>query len=671
MNAEIRRVETTHADEITRTVTGSVQWFLEHRHKAGTHPISSNNKLRFFICGEEAFRDIAAEITQAKQSIDLCCWGFDPGMELVRDHTSWPRGPTFGDLLIEAGKRGVKVRLLVWYDALASQLAMKNMPGHSHGFSPWLRLHDTKITREINALYSVACAQAINKGRQAFESKFSAKGYYIRDGNFPLEEQALRSAAREEYCFHWYQAAFAGKLKNIEVRKRGGNSDANKSALANEKIQPDVAERALLTHEGTHHQKPILIDFNYENGRKAVGYVMGLNAVTDYWDTCQHKVDDLKRERGAEKEAKERVEEKAKEFGFPTLKPYHDYACRIEAGGALISIEKNFVDAWSRAGGKSATNSASDRPTHLLRKGAPDECCAQILRTDPLDRDQTIRELYFHIADQAANAVGYLYIENQYFQYEEWCQRLLSSRRKVVEQWKRNCQKAGRAFEQMPMLHIFIVVPIPEREEMIPRTYDALATLGQHQTMAGQQAAIDSQYRPNKTVSKIPQRPVQHRVIVHGNNIHKPSLRELEDEFGVRISVVMLNSCGIRQGKWTYREIYNHSKLIIIDDAFLTLGSANLNQRSMTVDSEINIATDDSSAIRQLRARILNLHSGGKVSGGNGSRHEIWDTFDKWRAAAVANLFKRGADTDDDALKSIHGFIVALHDERRSVARVA
>lgn len=63
--------------------------------------------------------------------------------------------------------------------------------------------------------------------------------------------------------------------------------------------------------------------------------------------------------------------------------------------------------------------------------------------------------------------------------------------------------------------------------------------------------------------------------------------------------------------------VYIHAKLMIVDDVFLTLGSANLANRSMTVDSELNatwvaepgdVALHD--AIRRVRVRLLCEHLG-------------------------------------------------------------
>lgn len=135
MSNEMKRTQTVEVSEAKRTSSSSVQWLLEKQHDS--HPISDNNAVKVFICGEDSFRDIAAQIAAAKESIDLCCWGFDPAMELVRDSGgTWPRGPTYGDLLIAAGKRkGMQVRLLVWNDGVATVADSKNprnMPGYTH-----------------------------------------------------------------------------------------------------------------------------------------------------------------------------------------------------------------------------------------------------------------------------------------------------------------------------------------------------------------------------------------------------------------------------------------------------------------------------------------------------------------------------------------------------------
>lgn len=58
------------------------------------------------------------------------------------------------------------------------------------------------------------------------------------------------------------------------------------------------------------------------------------------------------------------------------------------------------------------------------------------------------------------------------------------------------------------------------------------------------------------------------------------------------------------------QDIYIHAKLMVIDDDFFTLGSANLNFRSMTVDSELNLLCDDEEVAYQFRKTLFDRYSG-------------------------------------------------------------
>ena len=54
--------------------------------------------------------------------------------------------------------------------------------------------------------------------------------------------------------------------------------------------------------------------------------------------------------------------------------------------------------------------------------------------------------------------------------------------------------------------------------------------------------------------------------------------------------------------------IYVHAKIAIVDDRWLTLGSANLNEHSLFNDTEMNIVTHDPSLARQTRLRLWSEH---------------------------------------------------------------
>lgn len=87
---------------------------------------------------------------------------------------------------------------------------------------------------------------------------------------------------------------------------------------------------------------------------------MGLNSVTDYWDTQKHAIDDPLREEmrlpyklwggvaPGELDHESAIENRAVSFQYRYGKPYQDYACRVE-GPALQRLHQNFVRGWNRS----------------------------------------------------------------------------------------------------------------------------------------------------------------------------------------------------------------------------------------------------------------------------------------------------------------------------------
>ena len=54
--------------------------------------------------------------------------------------------------------------------------------------------------------------------------------------------------------------------------------------------------------------------------------------------------------------------------------------------------------------------------------------------------------------------------------------------------------------------------------------------------------------------------------------------------------------------------IYVHAKIGIVDDAWLTIGSANLNEHSLFNDTEMNVVTHDAGVARATRLRLWSEH---------------------------------------------------------------
>ncbi|VWB86643.1 phospholipase [Burkholderia lata] len=537
-------------------------------------------------------------------------------------------------------------------------------------------------------------------------------GIYMPTEN-PPQPQTPRER-REDFNSRWYDDAFAGRLPNLSIRTRDGSSKDVHESLKSEPGKRDFTEVLGLEKVATDHQKTILIDYDHEGGVHAVGYVMGLNSVTDYWDTQQHLFNDPRR--GEAWEGANDTE--------PGLKPYQDYASRIR-GEALVPVSKNFTDAWNRAKGKgtnlSRTHDFKKVPPGLTQNlGTPCQR-AQIVRTQPEEKDKSVKALYAQATSFARN---YIYIENQYFQYTEWPKKLKELRADFL-----SCsQAAGKSPSDIPNLHVMVVIPTPERVQMVPRTHDTVKVLGHGTSMPNQDKAVEDELARNRQQQATWDAYVK-RQKASGASIDpdlypaplspaaqsakdlgdKASLEKSLDQMGIRALVGSLwtfdrnwrssklnTETEEKRARWNeyaqkqqakgelpdpdlapmlplptqsiaarYREIYIHSKLLLIDDSFFTLGSANLNLRSMAVDAEINVGSDDRAKSTDLRKRVWKLHTGGAHDGGNGSPAAIEETFTKWQKLMDTNAMqkKRGLEPT--------GFLMGFQDDRTSSVRLA
>ena len=86
----------------------------------------------------------------------------------------------------------------------------------------------------------------------------------------------------------------------------------------------------------------------------------------------------------------------------------------------------------------------------------------------------------------------------------------------------------------------------------------------------------------------------------------------------------------------TVERVYVHAKITIVDDRWMTIGSANINAHSLFNDSEMNIVTCDAALARDTRLRLWAEHLERDVSDVSGEPAEIVDAL--WRPIAREQL---------------------------------
>ena len=90
--------------------------------------------------------------------------------------------------------------------------------------------------------------------------------------------------------------------------------------------------------------------------------------------------------------------------------------------------------------------------------------------------------------------------------------------------------------------------------------------------------------------------------------------------------------------------LYVHAKVGIVDDRWLTIGSANLNAHSLLNDTEMNVVTDDAELARATRERLWAEHLE-LDPGARRRRPPAWSTSagarSRWSSCAAAKRASR------------------------------
>jgi phosphatidylserine/phosphatidylglycerophosphate/cardiolipin synthase-like enzyme len=105
--------------------------------------------------------------------------------------------------------------------------------------------------------------------------------------------------------------------------------------------------------------------------------------------------------------------------------------------------------------------------------------------------------------------------------------------------------------------------------------------------------------------------------------------------------------------------VYVHAKVGIVDDRWLTVGSANLNEHSLFNDTEVNVVSRDPALARDTRLRLWSEHLGQPVDALAGDPAAVIDEI--WRPLATEQLERLNA-----GAPPTHRLVRLAHVSRRS-----
>jgi phospholipase D1/2 len=255
-------------------------------------------------------------------------------------------------------------------------------------------------------------------------------------------------------------------------------------------------------------------------------------------------------------------------------KPYHDVQTYLTGRPVAAALTDLFCQRWKRTGGDpirlpelpSPAGAATYRPRGAL--AVPPGPVA-LSRTDPR---KTLRRSHFEIRQQLEDAIAaaerLIYIETQYFSSRRLCASL--------EQ---------RLRRRTPRLQVVMV-------------------LNQRAEAVKEEIAVGLRQAQNLE-----------------------QLRRVAAETGHALGAYYTVAEGRvpgRRGRAGEKPTYIHSKLTIVDDRYLNVGSANFTNRSMDLDTELNASWECRPgenlplrrAIRAARVSLLAEHLGVRTSAG-------------------------------------------------------
>ncbi|KAL1818583.1 phospholipase D beta 1 [Daucus carota subsp. sativus] len=485
----------------------------------------------------KCWHDIFHAIRGARYLIYITGWSVWHKVQLVRDSSGTEDSSTLGELLKAKSQEGVRVLLLLWDDPTS-----RNIMG------------------------------------------------YKTDGLMQTHDEETRSYFKHSAVQVLLCPRVAGKRHSWVKKKEVGTIY-------------------------THHQKTVIVDTDAgDNKRKIIAFLGGLDLCDGRYDTPHHPI--FSTLQTVHKDDYHNPTFAAKVAGSPR-EPWHDLHCKID-GPAAYDVLTNFEERWHRAGKphiiKTLKISYDDALLRLdrmpnilgmsdaphLDDSDPNGWHVQIFRSidsssvkgfpkDPKEAtyknlvcgknvliDMSIHSAYVKAIRAAQH---FIYIENQYFigsSFNWTSYKELGANNLIPMEIALKVANKIRAHERFA---VYIVIPMwPEGNPTSAPTQAIL--FWQHKTM---QMMYETIYKALVEVGLEDAFSPQDYL-----NFYCLGNRE---EFSDDESAEGLGA-GTPQGlcrKSRRFMIYVHSKGMIVDDEYIIMGSANINQRSLegTRDTEI------------------------------------------------------------------------------------
>ena len=664
--------------------TVNFNWFLKDAEKFenGTQSEPVPATFKALVNGKEAFEELHDRIANAQHSIDIAIWGFQPSMHFKRDGKS----PCIGDLLIQKALEGKKVRILVW-----------SLPGDIQTFSEanlgnkpgvWVKDKVEGVT-SAQVDYDRWWYEAIRGNFDNVIRRSDIYGIIYTTKKFEKLVEFTKSSNRTNLV---YKNRHVAKQEN-NYKDKTLPEEAQRLQKHNFKDEtlPKNAYKYALKYAPSHHQKTVLID--YEIPELAVGFVLEHNMVDNYWDDSNHSLKTTLPNKG--KNSPTPLQDVSSIVTGQVLWDINHNFCQSWDRQNNKQWGKDPVDIGI-TGKRQAFTREHYQPNPLLVDYSK-LVMAQIVRTydqpdiedimkvylknikqttsyiytenqyfrfPPLVREfitywETIKNNgrtegpihWFTVTNSSDEGIGAgTYTTNEMFK--------LLGRQDVMPGVARNVKlseletQLGMARKsEFRLYNERMRAPTPEgkavanaefekNQQEIQKIEKEIGEIKakQHEEQKTQEAGKAGSTKKEGELNQIESSELRQEE----PNLTKELGYEISDTPGIKAHICTLmpkdeNGKYVhtykKNGKDTPAEVYVHSKVTIMDDVFTVISSANLNTRSMQVDTELGIIMECADVAEGLRKRLWDLHTNKNFAANPDDMHDYAvavEAFDQW-----------------------------------------
>ncbi|KAF8047708.1 hypothetical protein N665_2861s0002 [Sinapis alba] len=544
---------------------GRVTLYQDAHVEDGTLPSVDLDGGMKYIHGK-CWEDMADAIRQAKNLIYITGWSVYHPVRLVRRNND-PTDGTLGDLLKQRSQEGVRVLLLVWDDLTSSSFLGHRTINHLQwGFFP------LEFLKYVLCIYVYVCI--------------------IYRGYMKTSDEETR---------HFFKNSSVQVIMCPRSGGKGHHSFVKKTEVGT---------------IYTHHQKTVIVDAEAAQGRrKIIAFVGGLDMCKGRFDTPNHPL--FRTLKTLHKD----------DFHNPNFEtsvddgprqPWHDLHSKID-GPAAYDVLANFEQRWLKASEKRHRISIHHRSSSedallkidripnimglseasFVSDNDPESWHVQVFRSldstsvkgFPEDSKEAsgknlvcgkniLVDMSIHTAYVKAirSAQHFIYIENQYFLGSSfnWDSRTNIGANNLIPM--EIALKIASKIRAREKFAAYIVIPMwPEgnptdmfMQSILYWQYKTMKMMYQTIYTALVEAELDGQYEPQDYLNFF---CLGTREVADGN-VNNTAKENATQEQALKSRRFM---------------IYVHSKGMIVDDEFVLIGSANINQRSLegTRDTEI------------------------------------------------------------------------------------